>query len=50
MKDTQIKNTITTIKMEAGDKLYAYEGGKKGRLLLTANADMVGKIQLYSKL
>jgi hypothetical protein len=44
------KNVITTIKMEVGDKLYYYESGKKGKLLLTATADMVGKIQLYTKL
>ncbi len=44
------KNATTTIKMEAGHKLYYYEGGKKGRLLLTATADMDGKVQLYSKL
>lgn len=44
------KNIITTIKMESGDKLYIYEGGKKGKLLLTASADMDGKVQLFSKL
>lgn len=44
------KNVITTIKMEAGDKLYRYENGKKGALLLTAAADMDGKVQLLSKL
>ncbi len=44
------KNITTTIKMEGGDKLYIYEGGKKGRLLLTANADLDGKLQLFSKL
>lgn len=44
------KNIITTIKMEAGDKLYRYEKGKKGALLLTAAADMDGKVQLLSKL
>ncbi|MFM2337467.1 MAG: hypothetical protein RL115_660 [Bacteroidota bacterium] len=44
------KNVTTTIKMESGDKLYIYEGGKKGRLLLTASADMDGKVQLFSKL
>jgi hypothetical protein len=44
------KNVITTIKMESGDKLYIYEGGKKGRLLLTASADLDGKVQLFSKL
>lgn len=44
------KNATTTIKMEEGDKLFYYEGGKKGRLLLTASSDMDGKVQLYSKL
>lgn len=44
------KNVTTTIKMEVGDKLYIYEKGKKGKLLLTASKDMVGKVQLYSKL
>ena len=44
------KNIVVTIKMEEGDKLYTYEGGKKGKLLLTADADMDGKVQLYSKL
>jgi hypothetical protein len=44
------KNVVTTIKMEDGDKLYTYEGGKKGKLLLTAAADMDGKVQLLSKL
>lgn len=44
------KNATTTIKMEEGDKLFYYEGGKKGRLLLTASSDMNGKVQLYSKL
>lgn len=44
------KNVTTTIKMEDGDKLYIYEGGKKGRLLLTASADLNGKVQLFSKL
>jgi hypothetical protein len=44
------KNITTTIKMEAGDKLYRYENGKKGALLLTAAADMDGKVQLLSKL
>ncbi len=44
------KNATTTIKMEEGDKLFYYEGGKKGRLLLTASNDMNGKVQLYSKL
>ncbi len=44
------KNTTTTIKMEVGNKLYRYENGKKGILLLTATADMDDKIQLFSKL
>jgi hypothetical protein len=44
------KNVITTIKMNAGDKLYIYESGKKGKLLLTATADMDGKVQLITKL
>jgi hypothetical protein len=44
------KNVTTTIKMENGDKLYIYEKGKKGRLLLTASADQDGKVQLFSKL
>ena len=44
------KNVTTTIKMADGDKLYTYEGGKKGKLLLTASATMDGKVQLYTKL
>ncbi len=44
------KNVTTTIKMENGDKLYIFEKGKKGRLLLTASADLDGKVQLLSKL
>lgn len=44
------KNVVTTIKMEVGDKLFTYEKGKKARLLLTASADMDGKVQLISKL
>lgn len=44
------KNVIITIKMNAGDKLYIYENGKKGKLLLTATADMDGKVQLITKL
>ncbi|MBS1645569.1 MAG: hypothetical protein JST36_11070 [Bacteroidetes bacterium] len=44
------KNVITTIKMNDGDKLFIYEGGKKGRLLLTASSDLNGKVQLLSKL
>lgn len=44
------KNVTTTIKMEAGDKLYVYEKGKKGKLLLIASASLDGKVQLLSKL
>jgi hypothetical protein len=44
------KGTTTTIAMDEGDKLYGYEGGKKGALLLTASADMDGKVQMLSKL
>ena len=44
------KNVTTTIKMANGDKLYMYDGGKKGKLLLTASADMDGKVQLFTKL
>lgn len=44
------KNIVTTIQMEEGDKLYAYQGHKKGALLLTASADMDGKVQMLSKL
>jgi hypothetical protein len=44
------KNVITTIKMDEGDKLFYYEGGKKGHLILTAAPDMEGKVQNYSKL
>ena len=44
------KNVVTTISMDEGDKLYAYQGRKKGALLLTAAADMDGKVQLLSKL
>lgn len=38
------KSATTTISMDEGDKLYAYQGGKKGALLLTASADMEGKV------
>ena len=44
------KNTVTTIKMEEGDKLHYYENGKKGALILTASKDLEGKVQLLSKL
>jgi hypothetical protein len=44
------KNIVTAIPMDEGDKLYAYQGGKKGALLLTASADMDGKVQMLSKL
>jgi len=44
------KGATTTIKMEDGDKLYFYEKGKKGALILTASKDMHGKVQLLSKI
>lgn len=44
------KNTVVTIKMDEGDKLFVYEKGKKGALLLEASSDMDGKVQLLSKL
>jgi hypothetical protein len=44
------KSATTTIQMDEGDKLYAYQGHKKGALLLTASADMDGKVQMLSKL
>lgn len=44
------KGATTTIKMEEGDKLYLYEKGKKGKLLLEASSSMNGKVQLLSKL
>ncbi len=44
------KGAITTIKMDEGDKLFYYEGGKKGHLILTASPDMEGKVQNYSKI
>ena len=44
------KNIITTIKMEDGDKLYYFEKGKKGALILIANKEMDGKVQLLSKI
>lgn len=44
------KNTVTTIKMEEGDKLHYYNNGKKGALILTASKEMDGKVQLLSKL
>lgn len=43
-------NTTTIIKMEEGDKLYYYEKGKKGALLLVATSEMNGKLQLLTKL
>ena len=43
------KNIVTTVKMEEGDKLWYYVKGKKGDLILTATADMDGKLQLVSK-
>jgi hypothetical protein len=36
--------------MEEGAKLFDYNGGKKGRVLLVVTADMDGKVQMYSKL
>jgi phage regulator Rha-like protein len=36
--------------MDAGDKLFMYEKGKKGALLLVASSEMDGKVQLISKL
>ncbi len=44
------KNTVVTIKMDEGDKLFVYEKGKKGALLLVASSEMDGKVQLVSKL
>jgi hypothetical protein len=44
------KNIVTTIKMDEGDKLFIYEKGKKGALLLVASSEMDGKVQLLSKL
>lgn len=44
------KNIVVTIKMEEGDKLFVYEKGKKGALLLEASPEMDGKVQLLSKL
>lgn len=44
------KNATTTLKMEEGDNLHYYEKGKKGNLILTATAEMHGKVQLLSKL
>lgn len=44
------KNTVVTIKMDEGDKLFVYESGKKGKLLLVASPDMDSKVQLVSKL
>lgn len=44
------KGTTTTLKMDEGDKLYYYNNGKKGDLILTASSDMDGKVQLLSKL
>jgi len=44
------KNIVTIIKMDAGDKLFIYEKGKKGALLLVASSEMDGKVQLISKL
>lgn len=44
------KNTVVTKKMDEGDKLFVYENGKKGVLLLVASADMDNKVQLLSKI
>ena len=44
------KNTVVTIKMDEGDKLFVYEKGKKGAMLLVASSEMDGKVQLVSKL
>ena len=44
------KGATTTIKMEEGDKLFYYNQGKKGDLILTASKEMDGKVQLLSKL
>lgn len=44
------KNVVTTIKMDEDDKLYEYNNAKKGRLLLTAEPSMDGKVFLISKL
>jgi hypothetical protein len=44
------KNTVTTIKMEEGDKLHYYIKGAKKGLILMATKDMDGKVQLLSKL
>lgn len=44
------KNTVVTIKMDEGDKLFVYESGKKGKVLLVASPDMDSKVQLVSKL
>lgn len=43
------KNIVTTVKMDEGDKLFYYIKGKKADLILTATADMDGKLQLVSK-
>lgn len=47
---TLSKNTVVTIKMDEGDKLFVYEKGKKGALLLVAKSEMENKVQLVSKL
>jgi hypothetical protein len=44
------KGATTTIKMEEGEKLYYYENGKKGALILTASKDIHNKVQQLSKL
>ncbi len=44
------RGITTTIKCYAGDKLFDYEGHKKGRLLFEVEESMDGKVQLYTKL
>ena len=38
------------MKLDEGDKLFVYEKGKKGAMLLVASSEMDGKVQLVSKL
>lgn len=44
------RGITTTIKCYAGDKLFDYEGHKKGRLLFVVDESMDGKVQLFTKL
>jgi hypothetical protein len=44
------RGVTTTIKCYAGDKLFDYEGHKKGRLLFVVEESMDGKVQLFTKL